>query len=220
MGKEMSEDTFRSQIAPKFQSTYHPIKHFQPFQLKDSDFGLSLDGLRKFLMMELEAESFREEKMMAWMLNLGYDSDLNPVRCRCFTLSLHSTAPVTVHVQDACATDVDARANSMICQHFSQVLEEREEYAILFTFSEKILAYSYYVTNKLANPIDLTLDFSKSKNMEFSARDPKLTKRVEPGQTVFMMHTRADPNRVDFSRSIKVSYREIKTRFNYLEDEL
>ena len=86
-------------------------------------------------------------------------------------------------------------------------------YEIWYTFSEQILAYSYVVTNKLSYPIELTLDFSKSLNMVYSCPTPKLSKRIEPQKTEFMMHTRAVPNALGFSRSVKITLRELKSRF-------
>lgn len=75
------------------------------------------------------------------------------------------------------------------------------------------MAYSYFVTNKLNFPIELTLDFSKSHNMLYSSRDPKLVKKIESQCTEFMMHTRAMPNALDFARSVRITLKELKGRF-------
>ena len=93
------------------------------------------------------------------------------------------------------------------------MLEKQHAYNIIYTFSEQILAYSYFATNNLQSyPIELTLDFSKSHNMMHSSRDAKITKRIEPQRTEFIMHTRAMPNALDFSRSVRITLREIKSR--------
>ena len=62
-------------------------------------------------------------------------------------------------------------------------------------------------------PIELTIDFTKSVNMVYSSRDPRITKKINPQCTDFMMHTRADPNTLDFVRSVRVTLRELKERF-------
>ena len=68
------------------------------------------------------------------------------------------------------------------------------------------------MTNKLNLPIEISLDFSKSRNMMYSSRDPKMVKRIEAQCTEFIMHTRAIPTALDFSRSVKITLKEIKAR--------
>lgn len=53
--------------------------------------GLSLDGLKRFFVNEIEEHDFHEDFMFEWFENLGYDSDLYPIRSRCFVISLHSS---------------------------------------------------------------------------------------------------------------------------------
>lgn len=114
---------------------------------------------------------------------------------------------------DAINTDIDARTNLLIAEKFGQFLEQKPAYDILYTFSEQIVAYTYFVTNKLNYPIEISLDFSKSQNMLYSSRDPKMVKRIQAQCTEFMMHTRAMPTALDFSRSVKITLKELKGRF-------
>jgi hypothetical protein len=50
-------------------------------------------------------------------------------------------------------------------EKFGQVLKRTKTYEILYTFSEQILAFSYAVRNLLSKPIEVNIDFSKSKYM-------------------------------------------------------
>jgi hypothetical protein len=71
------------------------------------------------------------------------------------------------------------------------------------------LGYSYFATNKLTEPIEITLE-AQSQNMWWSTCQTKITKRVEPASTEFMMHTRIATNQNDFTpRSVKASYKEL-----------
>jgi hypothetical protein len=45
-------------------------------------------------------------------------------------------------------------------EKFGQLKTKKAEYEILYTFSEQIVGVSYFVTNKLQEPIEMTLDFS------------------------------------------------------------
>lgn len=91
IGKQMSEDEFRQNIISNLVSKIAPDN-----SLKQS--GLLLDGLKQFFVNEIEDKSFLEDFMYAWLENLGYDSSLNPIRSRCFTLSLHSTMAIDLKI--------------------------------------------------------------------------------------------------------------------------
>lgn len=203
VGRPMDETAWLEQVLPRVQSTWH---------LKQQEQGVTLNGLKRWLVAEIEANELREEFMFEWLNRLGYDEQLFPTKCRCFMLSVHSDQALSLKAHDAISTDVDARANLLIAEKFGQFLEQKPAYDILFTFSEQILGYSYFVINKLAVPIELTLDFSRSLNMSQSSSQAKITKRIEAQCTEFMMHTRALPNALDFSRSIKITLREIRGR--------
>jgi hypothetical protein len=57
--------------------------------------------------------------------------------------------------------------------------------------------------------MEITLDCSSSQHMLFSSKTNKITKRIEPGHTEFMMHSMAVPNVAKFVRSAKCIVREI-----------
>ena len=59
-----------------------------------------------------------EENMMEWLLKLGYDIDLFPIRSRNFGLTLHSNNPVEITIKNAVKTDIDSRANVLISKKF------------------------------------------------------------------------------------------------------
>ena len=60
-----------------------------------------------------------EKVIYKWLENLGYDTDLNPVRSRLFVLSIHSIGkPIQVDVRDAVATDLDVRTNLLVIEKF------------------------------------------------------------------------------------------------------
>ena len=84
---------------------------------------MSLDGLKRFFVNEIEEHDFHEEFMFEWFENLGYDSDLYPIRSRCFVLSFHSNEEIDLKVRDAIQTDLDARTNLLIAEKFGQFLE-------------------------------------------------------------------------------------------------
>ena len=51
---------------------------------------MTLDGLKKFFVCEIEANKLQEDFMFEWLSKLGFDEQLYPVRSRCFMLSVHS----------------------------------------------------------------------------------------------------------------------------------
>lgn len=130
-----------------FMAKFQDLIHRQ--EKESGQPGLNLDGLKRFFINEIEEHDFHEEFIFDWFENLGYDSDLYPIRSRCFVLSLHSSSEVDLQVRDAIQTDLDARTNLLIAEKFGQFLEQKPAYDIIYTFSEQILAYSYFVTNKL-----------------------------------------------------------------------
>jgi hypothetical protein len=63
--------------------------------------GLLMDGLKQFFVNEIDDKHGNEDFMFEWLENLGYDSNLHPVRSRNYVLSLHSVHPIDLKVQDA-----------------------------------------------------------------------------------------------------------------------
>lgn len=72
-----------------------------------------------------------------------------------------------------------------------------------YSFSEQVMAYSYCVRNKSVLSLDFTIDCSKSDSMLFSTREPVITRRVLPKQTVFLLYSRATPNCERFARNVR-----------------
>jgi hypothetical protein len=48
--------------------------------------------------------------------------------------------------------------------------------------------------------------------MLFSSRDSVIKKRIEPGTTEFMMHTRANNPMNSFERKVKTTFKEFRKR--------
>lgn len=48
--------------------------------------------------------------------------------------------------------------------------------------------------------------------MLYSSRENIISKRIEPGATEFMMHTRANILTSEFNRSVKTTYKEFRKR--------
>ena len=127
-------------------------------------------------------------------------------------MSFHSTNPIDLKIMDALLTDLDTQTNLLILEKFGQILdkESKAAYEVMYTFSEQIQGYSYFVTNKLQYPIEVVFDMTLSKNMLSSNCSHKLTKTIEPATTEFMFHTRQAPDMTDQTKNLKITYTELK----------
>ena len=63
--------------------------------------GLTLDGLKRIFIEEIEERDMNEDFMFDWLENLGYDQDLYPVRSRCFMLTMHTNVEIDLQIRDA-----------------------------------------------------------------------------------------------------------------------
>jgi hypothetical protein len=162
--------------------------------------GLTINGFKQWWLYMISRFDLnkKDDTIWKWIENLGYDYELHPIRSRWFNLSIHSTRPVELKVRDAIQTDIDARASILILEKYGQVMQQTEQFVVRYTFSEQVLAYSYCAKNNLRNPIDFTMDCSKSEKILFSNRESIITKRILPGQKEFLMHSRAAPNCTQF----------------------
>jgi hypothetical protein len=82
-------------------------------------------------------------------------------------------------------------------QKFSKAepqFEKNGSFELRYTFSDQIFGFSYFATNKSLEPIELTVDLSKSTNMVSQTAKNSITKRIEPGATEFMIHQRVKPD--------------------------
>ena len=140
--------------------------------------------------------------MFKWLDALGFDRNLFPTRSRNFVISIHSAVPIPLTVQDAVLTDLDARTTLLIIERFGQEMKKSKAgFRLLYTYSDKIVGYSYAVHNTRNKKIKVELDCSKSSNMLFSMPSPKLDKVIEPFETVFFMHSMALPSTSSFKRA-------------------
>lgn len=159
--------------------------------------GMTLLGLKMFFFEFIRVKG--QSSIWVWDIfqRLGYDEDLQSVRSRSFTLSLHASLPVDLKVQDALQTDLDHQTSILIMHKFSKVepqFEKNGSFELRYTFSDQIFGFSYFATNKSLDPIELTVDLSKSTNMVSQTAKNSITKRIEPGATEFMIHQRVKPD--------------------------
>lgn len=72
----MNEDFFRQTVLPKVQSSFHLLRQTTTSDVSPTDelkCGITLDGLRKFFICEIEANNLNEDLMFVWLAKLGYD---------------------------------------------------------------------------------------------------------------------------------------------------
>jgi hypothetical protein len=147
-----------------------------------------------------------ENFILQWLENLGYDKFLYPVRSRCFVMSFHSDLPVSVKVKDAVTTDLDTRTSLLVMEKFGhEQKKSKQGYRLLYTFSDKILGYTYGVQNTKDHSLKVTLDVGKSSSMIHSTPTTLVTKTIQAGETEFFLHSVASPNKPKFSRVVDVN---------------
>ena len=79
----------------------------------------------------------------------------------------------------------------------------------MYSLSEKTCGYSYSVENTKHYRMRVQLDCSKSENMLFSSASKVIEKEIEPGTTVFMMHSMVVPSSGQFKRSAECKVLEV-----------
>ena len=166
--------------------------------------GLSLKGFKDFFIDNIK--SLGEEAIWSWLENLGYDRDLYSVRSRCFILTFHSETEISITVRDAIQTDLDSRTNVQLIEKHGKELESKMGVKCLYYFSPKVHCYTYGVYNEQPQAIEVTLDCNSSSSMVFSSKAPVVKKRVEPGQTEFLMHSMAIPKVDNYVRTAKCTW--------------
>ena len=65
-----------------------------------------------------------EAKVRQWLNLLGYDSELYPLRSRCFMLTFHSDTPISVSVRDALNTDLNSKVNKLILKSLGEEINK------------------------------------------------------------------------------------------------
>ena len=112
VNKHLTEEEFNKDILGKFASTKNVDSkrggftgESMPSESQTArgsrEGGLTLEGFKRFLVNEIENQKMKEDKMFEWLADLGYDQDLYSIRSRCFMLTFHSTADLSVSVRDA-----------------------------------------------------------------------------------------------------------------------
>ena len=100
--------------------------------------------------------------------------------------------------------------NKIILERFAEELESKPNvYRLIHKFNEQSYTFSYGVENLSHKTIEITLDCNSSRNMVFSETSGKITKVVDPGQIVFLMHAEAAPGAEEFARGSVCNYREV-----------
>ena len=114
-----------------------------------------------------------------WLQNLGYDSELYPLRSRCFMLTFHSDQSVAVSVRDALNTDLNSKTNLLILKNFGQEKAYKQgsnEITAIEYHSKNNSVISVGILNKSPTPYKVALDFTQSKNLLFSTKNAKIEK--------------------------------------------
>ena len=70
VGKQMTEEIWHDELLSKVESTYHMPNSDK---LKPA---ITLDGLKRFFINEIERARNNEERMFKWLESLGYDDQL------------------------------------------------------------------------------------------------------------------------------------------------
>jgi hypothetical protein len=78
------------------------------------------DYFRNLIIETRQSYGNNDDHAWQWLENLGYDRDLYSVRSRCFMLTCHSAAEVSLTVRDAVQTDLDSRTNLLVIDKFGQ----------------------------------------------------------------------------------------------------
>lgn len=119
VGESLTEEQFTTEILSKYCSTSK---------------GLSYRGFKDFFLDSIK--DLGEEETWKWLLRLGYDRDLHPVRSKTFVLSFHSDVELAVGVKDAVPSDLDNRTNALIIEKFGQEAENKKGVKVLYSFSQ------------------------------------------------------------------------------------
>ena len=117
--KELSEEQFNTEVLSKYCST---------------EKGLNYRGFEDFFINSVK--ELGEETVWKWIISLGYDRDLTPVRSKTFMLSFHSDVELAVSVKDSVPTDLDNKTNALIIERFGQEAENKKGVKVLFSFSQ------------------------------------------------------------------------------------
>lgn len=78
-----------------------------------------------------------------------------------------------------------------------------------YYFNEPLHAYIYGVHNESNLSLNVSLDFSKSENMDFDSSSPIVNKVVEPHELKVMVIAQVKPDVTDYHRVCKLKYKAI-----------
>jgi len=124
-----------------------------------------------------------DNEKLAWegFRNWGYDEDLYPVASRSFVLTVHSSYPVKLGVEDTSKgdhrhlADLEETVNRIIIQNFGKVIEHVANiYSLHMKQHEQSYTFSYGIQNHSKEPMVFQLDCSKSQGMAFSEKAGKV----------------------------------------------
>jgi hypothetical protein len=72
-------------------------------------------------------------------------------------------------------------------------MQNKGEYVLKYSLSDKIMAYSYAVENTGNQPLKFELNCGRSLGMLYSTPHPSLTKIIRPKVTEFFFHSMQKP---------------------------
>ena len=191
--RKRSEDTinekfFKENVRDKYQS---------------HEDGLTERGFITFIEDAYMSED-GEAKVRQWLNLLGYDSELYPLRSRCFMLTFHSDTPISVSVRDALNTDLNSKVNKLILKSLGEEIKKKKDISAIQYQSRNNNIVTVGCVNKGSVPYRVVTTFADNGNIIFSGKSNKVERIIQPGNYEFFLHffgivSEKGTDNVDFS---------------------
>ena len=145
-----------------------------------------------------------EAKVRQWLNLLGYDSELYPLRSRCFMLTFHSDTPISVSVRDALNTDLNSKVNKLILKSLGEEIKRKKDISAIQYQSRNNNIVTVGCVNKGSVPYRVVTTFADNCNIIFSGKSNKVERIIQPGNYEFFLHffgivSEKGTDNVDFS---------------------
>lgn len=168
----IDEKFFKENILEKYQS---------------HEDGLTERGFIKFFEDAFMGED-GEAKVRQWLNLLGYDSELYPLRSRCFMLTFHSDTPISVSVRDALNTDLNSKVNKIILKSLGEEIKKKKDISAIQYQSRNNNIVTVGCVNRGNIPYRVVMTFADNGSLIFSGKSNKVEKVIQPGNYEFFLH--------------------------------
>eukprot|EP00742_Colponemidia_sp_Colp-10_P006128 GILJ01006558.1.p1 GENE.GILJ01006558.1~~GILJ01006558.1.p1 ORF type:complete len:814 (-),score=130.82 GILJ01006558.1:164-2605(-) len=148
-----------------------------------------------------------ESVVWQWFESLGYDRDFHSIRSRAFVLTVHSMSPIAMSVHELEDNFLDEQSTCQVIMQAGQHSDPTKGVVVWSSYAKSAHAYSYCVQNSRKETIEIKLDCSGSQNMIAHADSAVVTRKVPPGQTVFLLHMQAMKSVSNYCGGWKMSWR-------------